>query len=278
MKFVRIAILIPLFITLGYLGLNAYQSAKAYESSTAAIAQASDASGLAQGKLDHLTSIISFGWIKDERRDTLVELEKEQALYQKQSLHYFYYFLALLAFTIVLSFSCTLTGTTLVLAMGSLLSLILGLINPILMVTIHKEVEHLGDVILSFESKGIMGSVYKLFESGENVVALTILLFSVIIPLLKITTLIFTLLFKQFKFAHHLVNFFKHLGKWSMIDVFVVAIFLVYLTSNQGEVSRAQIQIGLYFFLTYVILSMITTMLTQRVISPSSHHHDLKTP
>ena len=87
-----------------------------------------------------------------------------------------------------------------------------------------------------------------------------------VIPLLKISTLIFTLLFKQFHFAHHLVNFFKHLGKWSMIDVFVVAIFLVYLTSNQGEVSRAEIQIGLYFFLTYVILSMITTMQTQRVL------------
>jgi hypothetical protein len=278
MKFLRIAILIPLFVMLGYFGTQAYHAAKAYECSTAEIAQLSDASGLAQGKLDYLTSVISFGLIKDKRQAKLMQLKKEQTEHQQQSRQYLYYFLVLLAVIILFSLSCTLTGMTLVLAIGSLVSLILGLVNPILMVTIHKEIEHLGDVILSFESKGIMGSVGKLFESGESVVALTILLFSVIIPIVKISTLIFTLIFKQFRFAHHLVSFFKHLGKWSMVDVFVVAIFLVYLTSNQGEVSRAEIQIGLYFFLIYVILSMITTMLTQKAISPSSHLHDQKMP
>ncbi len=278
MKILRILILIPMFITLGYFGIKAYEHAKAYESSTALIANASDASGLAQGKLDRLTSVISFGLIKDERKAKLDDLKKKTEKHRLQSRTYLYYFLAILAGSIVISLTCTLTGATLVLAMGSILSLIFGLINPILMVTIHKEVDHLGDVILSFESKGIIGSINKLFESGENIVAFTILLFSVIIPLLKITTLIFTLLFKKFHFAHHLVNFFKHLGKWSMLDVFVVAIFLVYLSSNQGKVSRAEIQIGLYFFLTYVILSMITTILTQKAISPSSPHHALKMP
>ncbi len=278
MRILRILILIPIFLMLGYFGTKAYAHAKAYESSTKMIAQASDASGLAQGKLDRLTSVISFGLIKDERKNKLDHLNEKAEREQSKSKQYLYYFLATLAGAILISFTCTLTGATLVLAMGSILSLIFGLINPILMVTIHKKVDHLGDVILSFESKGIIGSIQKLFESGESIVAFTILLFSVIIPLLKITTLIFTLLFKKFHFAHHLVDFFKHLGKWSMLDVFVVAIFLVYLSSNQGEVSRAEIQIGLYFFLTYVILSMITTLLTQKVISPSSLHHALKKP
>ena len=55
-----------------------------------------------------------------------------------------------------------------------------------------------------------------------------------------------------------------------MVDVFVVASFLVYLTSNQGEVSHAEIEIGLYLFLVYVILSMITTIRVQKVLGAES--------
>jgi uncharacterized paraquat-inducible protein A len=137
------------------------------------------------------------------------------------------------------------------------------------MVTIHKEVEYLGDVILSFESKGIIGSITKLFENGDIAVAITILLFSVLVPLIKILTIIFTIIFKNFRFSHNLVAFFRHIGKWSMIDVFIVATFLVYLTNNGNGVSHAEIEVGLYFFLAYVILSMITTIKMQKVISPS---------
>jgi uncharacterized paraquat-inducible protein A len=155
-------------------------------------------------------------------------------------------------------------------AISSLISLILGLINPVLMVTIHKEVEYLGDIILSFESKGILGSITKLFENSEYAVGGAILLFSVIIPLTKILVVIFVLIFREFKFAHKVVNLFKHLGKWSMLDVFVVATLLVYLTSNNSDVSKAQIQIGLYYFLIYVILSMITTIKVESILAKSS--------
>lgn len=51
-----------------------------------------------------------------------------------------------------------------------------------------------------------------------------------------------------------------------MIDVFVVSTFLVYFTGNIGGISEAEIQVGLYFFLAYVILSMITALQTQKVL------------
>ncbi|MCH9740002.1 MAG: paraquat-inducible protein A [Epsilonproteobacteria bacterium] len=267
MKILRLIIILPLIIMLGYFGVESYKHAKAYEEATASIAKQSDASGLAQGKLDKLTSVISFGLIEDNTKIKLDRFKNQQSKSKIASQTYLYYFMLTLVVLIMLSFTCTLASSTLILAIGSLISLIFGLINPILMVTIHKEVNHLGDVILSFESKGILGSISKLFESGENIVALTILLFSVIIPVLKITTLIFTLLAKEFNIAHTLVNFFKHLGKWSMVDVFVVATLLVYLSSNQGEVSHAEIQVGLYFFLAYVLLSMVTTIQTQKVLN-----------
>ena len=135
-------------------------------------------------------------------------------------------------------------------AVGALITLIFGLIAPIMMVTIHKEVEYLGDVVLSFESKGVIGSISKLFENGDVLVALVILLFSVLIPLLKTLSMIVVSVFMETPFAHGIVKFFKMIGKWSMVDVFVVATFLVYLTVNKGDVSRAEVEVGLYFSLS----------------------------
>jgi len=254
---------------LGYFGFKTYQEAKKYEVATSNIAKACDANGLANEKIDELTAVISFGLLPNESKEKLNQLKTTQNKSLKQSKHYFYDFLGVLIFTILLSFTCTPRGNALTLSFVTFIALIYGLINPILMVTIHKEVEYLGDVILSFESKGIIGSISKLFDSGEYAVALTILLFSVALPILKSLTLTFTLFFHTHPWSYHLVKFFKSIGKWSMIDVFVVATFLVYLTSNSGGISHAEIQVGLYFFLTYVILSMITAILTQKVLERS---------
>ena len=271
LTYLKYLVAIILLLALTHFGFYTYQNAKLYETTSITIAQQSNASTLAQGKLDRITSAISFGLIKNKTDEKFTLLKKEQKEYKERSEKQFYLFLYTLGFITVFSMLCTLAHQTLLLALSSLISLIYGLITPILMVTIHKNVDHLGDIILSFESKGILGSISKLFHSGENMVALTILVFSVIIPLLKIFTLIFVLLAKEFDFAHTIVKFFKMLGKWSMIDVFVVAVFLVYFTSNQGEVTQAEIEVGLYFFLIYVLLSMVSAILTHRVLvkSPS---------
>jgi len=265
-KILRTFIMLSLLILMGYFGFVTYKHAKNYEASTSQIAAACDANGLASGKIDELTSIISFGLVKNESKVLLKKLKEQQELSKEKSKLYLYYFMGTLALVLLFSFTCTLRGVALTLSFATFISLTYGLINPILMVTIHKQVEYLGDVVLSFESKGIIGSINKLFENGEAAVAITILLFSVLLPLLKSLTLTSTLLFRQHPWSRHLVNFFKHIGKWSMIDVFVVATFLVYLTSNGGGISQAEIQVGLYFFLVYVLLSMVTAILTQKVL------------
>jgi len=262
----RKLIIVTLLILITYLGFKTYQSAKEYESATNNIALSCDANGLASEKIDELTSIISLGLVKNQSRIALDKLKSKQLMAKGESQTYLYYFMATLGVLLLILFSCDLREATLGLSVVTLIALVYGLINPILMVTIHKRVDYLGDVILSFESKGIIGSIIKLYESGELAVALTIFLFSLLLPLLKSLTLTFTLFFYQHRWSHGLVSFFKQIGKWSMIDVFVVATFLVYLTSNKGGVSHAEIQVGLYFFLIYVILSMITAILTQKVL------------
>ena len=265
-KLLQIFIVTILLSSMAYFGLLTYKYAKDYEANTSQVASACDAHGLASEKIDALTSIIAFGLVKNESKLLLQKLKKEQKISKEKSKQYLYYFMATLALTLLFIFTCTLRGATLTLSLITFISLIYGLINPILMVTIHKQLKYLGDVTLSFESKGIIGSIHKLFENGEIAIAITILLFSVLLPLLKSLTLTSTLLFSQYRWSRHLVNFFKHIGKWSMIDVFVVAIFLVYLTSNGKGISHAEIQVGLYFFLVYVILSMITAIFTQKVL------------
>jgi len=280
LTYLKSLVAIMLLLALTHFGFKTYQNAKLYEATTITIAQQSNASTLAQGKIDRLTSAISFGLIKNKTQEQRSMLNKKQKEYKEISEKQFYYFIYTLVAITVFSILCTLAHQTLILALSSFISLIYGLVNPILMVTIHKNVDHLGDVILSFESKGILGSISKLFDTGENMVALTILLFSVIIPLLKIFTLIFVIVAKEFDFAHTIVKFFKILGKWSMIDVFVVAVFLVYFTSNQGDVTHAEIEVGLYFFLIYVLLSMVAAILTHKVLikSPSLQQSDQKKP
>ncbi len=51
-----------------------------------------------------------------------------------------------------------------------------------------------------------------------------------------------------------------------MVDVFVVATFLVYLTANKGDVSRAEVEVGLYFFLAYVIVSMLMSLSADKML------------
>ena len=271
-KILRTIIMLFLLITMAYFGFMTYQHAKKYEATTSQIAAACDANGLANERIDELTAIISFGLLKNKSKILLQKLKKQQVQLKEQSKVYLYYFMASLALILLLSFTCTLRGSALTLSFATFIALLYGLVNPILMVTIHKQVEYLGDVILSFESKGIIGSINKLFETGEVAVGITILLFSILLPLLKSLTLTSTLLFQKYTWSRHLVNFFRHIGKWSMIDVFVVAIFLVYLTSNGGGISQAEIQVGLYFFLIYVLLSMVTAILTQKVLEQYSHN------
>jgi hypothetical protein len=266
MKTLRVIISLLLLSSLVYFGFVTYKYSKSYEINTSKIAKACDANGLASERIDELTAIISLGLVKNESKITLEKLKKEQQKSKKMAELNLYYFMGTLLLTLLFTFICTLRGGTMLLSFTTFIALIYGLVNPILMVTIHKQVDYLGDVILSFESKGIIGSILKLYHSGEFAVAFTILLFSILLPAIKSLTLTFMLIFYEHPWNQKMVSFFKQIGKWSMIDVFVVATFLVYFTSNTGGISEAEIQVGLYFFLTYVILSMITALQTQKVL------------
>lgn len=143
----------------------------------------------------------------------------------------------------------------------SVIALVVGLFAPILMIVSYKDFPILGQVVFMFQSKGIVTTIETLWASGNLMVAIPLFLFSVIIPFFKTIIMGLALLAPVHPIAYHSMRMIKHIGKWSMADVFVVALLLTYFTINKDESTNAEVQIGLYFFLGYVILSMIVSLM-----------------
>lgn len=257
-----------LVILVGYFGLQAYLHAKMYESATLELAQQQSAEKQAQFQLEALMEALSLGEYQNDERIRREEIVKEaktdQTLAKQNALYAIVIVIAVLAGSLLAGLqSFTFFG-----GLTALVVLYFGLFSPILMVTIHKEVEYIGNVVLSFESKSVIGSIIKLWNE-EPVVSLVILLFSVLIPVFKTFSLMFVAVVMKSRFAHGIVKFFKMIGKWSMVDVFIVATLLVYMTGSGSEVSRAEIQVGMYFFLAYVIVSMLVSIGADKMLEKS---------
>jgi len=249
-----------------YFGVKAYGQALLYEEHTTELVNHQDIEDQAKLKLERLAKSILGGLYDDDIQINLDKVKEKQKSAMIKAQVYTLYFMIVLLLILTIYFFISLQAFTFFGSLAAMITLVFGLIAPILMVTIHKEVEYLGDIVLSFESKGVVGSIAKLWETGDWIVAGVILLFSVIVPVFKIGSLLFVSIFMESKFAEVIVKFFKMIGKWSMVDVFVVAVFLVYLTSNKGDVSRAEIEVGLYFFLAYVIVSMLVSLSADRML------------
>jgi hypothetical protein len=269
--------ILALFVAVVLLGvmafftLRAYEDARSYETMSQLIVERHNVTKLSSNQLKKLGDILSLGFYHGYEEELAKEhkLLEAQTFYRERARRHTLYAmgaaLAILALYVVMP----LRLYTIVVSLAALLALAGGLSMPIMMMTIHKEVQYLGDVVLQMESKGVVGSIDKLFDSGDYVVGGALLLFSILLPTLKSLSMLFVALFIQNRAVHAIVHFFKILGKWSMADVFVVAVFLVYLSADKGDMSRAEVQVGLYFFLGYVILSMIASLSADRMLQES---------
>jgi len=144
------------------------------------------------------------------------------------------------------------------------------------------------DQMLFFQSKSILEVVQILMKNGDLqtiMVGVLILLFSIIFPLLKMTSVLVLKLNRNLR-KHHWIDFMAYkTGKWSMADVFVVAIFMAFIgfrgiLSSQLDqlnhaVTRAEIittdqsnlQVGILFFTAFVILGILFSSLTKKSIA-----------
>jgi len=120
-------------------------------------------------------------------------------------------------------------------------------------------------MVLHEATQSVISTIETLFKNNNTLVGLLILLFSVIVPVLKAIILLAVLLMKNYSLKNKLYKFVAAIGKWSMADVFVIAIFLAYLAAkgikeDTGLVSfDASLGNGFYFFLGYCLLSVLAT-------------------
>lgn len=130
--------------------------------------------------------------------------------------------------------------------------------------TVQKKFE--GDIYFYYQSKSIAQLIQLLFNQNNFLVGFSILLFSVIFPLLKTCLMVYFVFRPQIEAKKWFKNIVLNLSKWSMADVFVVAIFLGFLAFGNlqaGVGTYSNISIGLYFFFAYCMLSIISSMLVK---------------
>jgi uncharacterized membrane protein len=134
--------------------------------------------------------------------------------------------------------------------------LLVGLLAPVLTVVAHEEIVLLGRVVLQYESKGIITTIHKLYLVKSYFLASLLLLFSVLLPVLKILFSMIALQLGHSRTRKASVLLIKVIGRWSMTDVFVVAVLLAFLTADTAQLTDATLGPGLYFFAGYGLLSI----------------------
>ncbi len=136
----------------------------------------------------------------------------------------------------------------------SLACLYPGLTQPVL--TISASIEILGNTREIFrQTQSIAESVRSLYESGNSVVASLVLLFSILIPLIKVVLVAVILFQSPGAGRTRLYEFVRSISKWSMADVFVVGVFIAFLAARALDALDASAGSGLYYFAAYCLLS-----------------------
>ncbi len=133
---------------------------------------------------------------------------------------------------------------------------------PIIDYPVDIEKHYDGETYFFYQNKSIMGLVGFLMTNNNIVVGLAILLFSVLVPITKLVMSIAILLNPHSKGSERMEWIINKIGKWSMADVFVAGVLLAYLSLNSmnvGVEASTRALPGLYFFLAYCILSLIST-------------------
>ncbi len=114
-------------------------------------------------------------------------------------------------------------------------------------------------------------SVYQglivLWKAGEMFLFLILFVFTVCFPFIKINAMLALWLYPSLDSANaqRLYHFVSNLGKWSMLDVFVMAILV--LTVKSSGVANIQVGIGFFLFFISVMLTQVSSFWTGNVVS-----------
>ena len=105
----------------------------------------------------------------------------------------------------------------------------------------------------------LASGIFHLLRQGEPLLFIIVFSFSILMPAWKMYLLYRLLHAHEGDNArrHRQLHVLSFLGKWSMLDVFVVAILVV--TVKLGAIANITVHFGLYLFTFAVLASMLLT-------------------
>ena len=125
-------------------------------------------------------------------------------------------------------------------------------------------------LLVFYDEVSILEGGLRLLESGDYLLFLLIMTFTVVFPVCKLTLafLAWSRLHAATPRLSRALGWIEALGKWSMLDVFVIALLVVVIKISL--ISDVVIHVGLYIFAAAVVLSMLAVkrvaVLAQRAV------------
>lgn len=122
-------------------------------------------------------------------------------------------------------------------------------------------------------SRSILGMAEELRAQGNAGVAALIVTFSVIIPVSKLLLQLLALLVGGPPGAR-ILALNSALGKWSMADVFVMAMLIAFMAGRASErvgdllVMHAELEPGFWYFLAYCLFAIAAGTVLTRIAAP----------
>lgn len=158
---------------------------------------------------------------------------------------------------------------------GDLRQMIIDKLGPQLTTALQQGVEN---VEVYQQTRSIVGSVRQLYDVGSPFPATLILLFSVIVPLTKAALVTAAVFVRSDALRARTLRFVELIAKWSMADVFAVALFIVFLAAQATQqppgapdaappllAFTAQFGPGFYWFAAYCLFSLASQQYTRRI-------------
>lgn len=252
------------------LGIVHVANSNAVSQHHAALAEYRSPSAVVDRTIDDTLQLLTFGLYKPPERGVDVEAVLNAAaeaanIAWNAGLAFALITVAFIAFHIVferrantptLAFPLHLLGV-------ALLCLAIGITAPLLTISATQALPVVGEVVLSHESKSILSLIESLWHRGDWLIGGLILLFSLIVPIAKLALAMIALL-RDTPFTRRARALAHHLGRWSMADVFVVAVLIAFLTTGKAPHTEGAIGTGLYFFAAHTLLAVLASQLMQR--------------
>lgn len=165
----------------------------------------------------------------------------------------------------------TVLGKEAILTSGSIPNFLMPVTMDVL-----NQINVTGTVVIQDTAKSILGTAQGLWQDGNLLVAFLIVFFSLIVPVVKLALLGSAYLFKTSKWAQIFRKSSGLLSKWSMADVFVMALIISFLaikaSSGQSALLQTEISLesGFYYFLGYCLLSILSSQLLSAQVTAQS--------